>query len=61
MTVSGLRVVRRILLCHGGSFVGHKDAEVVAHGLSLDAFTDSIIILAVVIFNAVLGVYQDNC
>ncbi len=34
--------------------------EVVAHGLSLDAFTDSIIILAVVIFNAVLGVYQES-
>ena len=34
--------------------------EVMAHGLSLDAFTDSIIILAVVIFNAVLGVYQES-
>jgi len=34
--------------------------EVYAHGLSLDAFTDSIIILAVVIFNAVLGVYQES-
>ena len=34
--------------------------EVMAHGLSLDAFTDSLIILAVVIFNAVLGVYQES-
>ena len=34
--------------------------EVVAHGLSLDSFTDSIIILVVVIFNAVLGVYQES-
>ena len=34
--------------------------EVMAHGLTLDAFTDSIIILAVVIFNAVLGVYQES-
>ena len=34
--------------------------EVAAHGLSFGAFTDSIIILAVVIFNAVLGVYQES-
>ncbi|MBQ8404334.1 MAG: HAD-IC family P-type ATPase, partial [Clostridia bacterium] len=34
--------------------------EVMAHGLSLEAFTDSLIILAVVIFNAVLGVYQES-
>ena len=34
--------------------------EVMAHGLSFDAFTDSLIILAVVIFNAVLGVYQES-
>ena len=34
--------------------------EVMAHGLTIDAFTDSIIILAVVIFNAVLGVYQES-
>ncbi len=34
--------------------------EVMAHGLSPDAFTDSIIILIVVIFNAVLGVYQES-
>ena len=34
--------------------------EVMAHGLTFDAFTDSLIILAVVLFNAILGVYQES-